>query len=548
MSATLMVIAIDIGTSYSSGFFSFKHDPTEIESVKEFPYEKVPSIVLFDKRKEFQSIGYEAVDHYKQLSDEEKRYWYYFKDFHKLSNEHKPTELEITESNGKRLETYTVYGSIIKYFTDAMFTKLRNADLISSNSDIYVVLIIPPVFARSHKSMLQKAFSYAGFNKNYSFVNESKAILSYWEHMWSDEQTLPKNVDLNNEIGFLLVNLKGSTALVSANSTKDGIQRRLAYVAGGGWGGQAVHEELKQFIIKIVGAPVFLRYIESYKGSTFDFKKYVANIFNRFGKGSEIKFRLPLCDLYETEFNESLKTAVKDSLFSNEVTVAGEFLCIKPKVFNGFFKNTLEAIVSNIKDILSDKSTTKIKVIVMVGYFSRIQLVQDTVKSAFPDCRVLVPSEPEFTLVKGATLTGHIGKIPSAHPKARSIVPQNTICAVVQHINDEREFPEFVKEIKKVLIEKGSHIQEGDKQEYNFTMDDICDMEHIDIFIFASPKAETCESASLNNDDVKIIRKERMNFNGAHTMNIKIYVTIYGIRWNISDDGGRVAIGFEKIE
>jgi hypothetical protein len=50
----------------------------------------------------------------------------------------------------------------------------------------------------------------AGFNKNYSFVNEPEAILSYWEHMWSDEQSLPKNVDLNNENGFLLVNLKGT--------------------------------------------------------------------------------------------------------------------------------------------------------------------------------------------------------------------------------------------------------------------------------------------------------------------------------------------------
>jgi hypothetical protein len=84
-----MVIAIDIGTSYSSGFFSFVYEPKVIKPIIEFPYEKVPTTVLFDKRKEFHSFGYEAVDHYKQLSDEEKRYWYYFKEFHKISNEHK---------------------------------------------------------------------------------------------------------------------------------------------------------------------------------------------------------------------------------------------------------------------------------------------------------------------------------------------------------------------------------------------------------------------------------------------------------------------------
>ncbi|XP_060607432.1 uncharacterized protein LOC132759641 [Ruditapes philippinarum] len=369
--------------------------------------------------------------------------------------------------------------------------------------------------------------------------------------MWSDEESLPKNVDLNNENGFLLVNLKGSSALISANSTKDGIQRRLAYVAGGGWGGQAVHEELKQFIIKIVGAPVFLKYIES-EGDLFDFERYVESAFKRFDENDKMNFRLSLNDLCEQEYNEDFKTVIKESPFSHGVRVISNtgIIKIEPKILNGFFKKTLEAIVSNIKDILSDKSTKEIKVIVMVGYFSRIKLVQDTVKRAFPSYQVLVPSDPEFTLVKGATLTGHYGKIPSPNPKVRSIVSQYTISAVVQHINDEREFPEHVKEKMKVLIVKGSHVQEGDKQEYNFTMDDMCDMEHIDICIFASPKAETYESASLHNDGVKIIRKERMNFNGAHTMNVNISLVFvpFGLKWIISDECRKVANGIENLD
>jgi hypothetical protein len=75
-------------------------------------------------------------------------------------------------------------------------------------------------------------------------------------------------------------------------------------------------------------------------------------------------------------------------------------------------------------------------------------------------------------------------------------------------------------------------------------------MEHIDIFIFASPKAETYESASLHNDGVKIVRKERMNFNGAHTMNINISLVFVpcGVEWIISDEGGIVAIGIENLD
>jgi hypothetical protein len=234
-----------------------------------------------------------------------------------------------------------------------------------------------------------------------------------------------------------------------------------------------------------VGAPVFLRYIES-EGDLFNFERYVETAFKRFDENDKLNFRLSLNDLCEQEYNEDFETFIKESPFSHGVRVTSNpgIISIEPNVMNGFFKKTLEAIVSNINDILSDKRTKEIKVIVMVGYFSRIKLVQDTVKCAFLDCQVLVPSDPELTLVKGAILTGHYGKIPLPHPKVRSSVFQHTICAVVQHINDEREFPEYVKEKRKVLIEKGSYVQEGHKQEYNFTMDDMCDMEHIDIFIF----------------------------------------------------------------
>ncbi|XP_060590881.1 uncharacterized protein LOC132745890 [Ruditapes philippinarum] len=204
---------------------------------------------------------------------------------------------------------------------------------------MHAMLTVSPVFSRSNKSMLQKAFSYAGFNKNYSFVNEQEAILSYWKYMWSGKQSLPNNVDLNNENGFLLVNLKGSTALISANSTKDGILHRLAYVAGGGWGGQAVHEELKQFIIKIVGAPVFLRYIEQ-AGGLFDFERYVESAFNYFDKNNEMNFRLSLNHLCQQEYNEDFKTAVKESPFSHGVSVRSNtgIISIKRDVVNSFLR------------------------------------------------------------------------------------------------------------------------------------------------------------------------------------------------------------------
>jgi len=85
----LVVTAIDFGTTYSGYAFSFKHDPTKVQtnqgwnagSERLISY-KTPTCVLVNPQKKFDSFGYDAENKYVSLVDEEKHEgWMLFRRF-----------------------------------------------------------------------------------------------------------------------------------------------------------------------------------------------------------------------------------------------------------------------------------------------------------------------------------------------------------------------------------------------------------------------------------------------------------------------------------
>ena len=93
-SATLLVAAIDFGTTYSGYAYSLRHDykrdPLIIHtnvwtSSSATVSLKTPSAVLFKPDKSFASFGFEAEDRYIELTQtKEHKSWYYFSKFKML--------------------------------------------------------------------------------------------------------------------------------------------------------------------------------------------------------------------------------------------------------------------------------------------------------------------------------------------------------------------------------------------------------------------------------------------------------------------------------
>jgi hypothetical protein len=88
---TLLVAAIDFGTSYSGYAFSFRsefeRDPLHISlhlstGGGRLVSHKKPTVLLLSPDKKFHSFGFEAENHFAKLAEKEEHgKWYYFKNF-----------------------------------------------------------------------------------------------------------------------------------------------------------------------------------------------------------------------------------------------------------------------------------------------------------------------------------------------------------------------------------------------------------------------------------------------------------------------------------
>ena len=101
--SSILVAAIDLGTTLSGYAFSFLHEyyetPLNISAIKwnsrmgPLTTEKTSTCVLFDKDRKFHSFGYEAEDKYSSLASDNKHHdWYYFRRFKMMLYDRKVQE------------------------------------------------------------------------------------------------------------------------------------------------------------------------------------------------------------------------------------------------------------------------------------------------------------------------------------------------------------------------------------------------------------------------------------------------------------------------
>lgn len=92
MSRSLFVVAIDIGTTFSScafsGLYEYNKDPLKVSGIRWKPgYDNIKDTrtqtsILFDSEENLDSFGYEAEKRYFELTEDENQHdWHYFPRF-----------------------------------------------------------------------------------------------------------------------------------------------------------------------------------------------------------------------------------------------------------------------------------------------------------------------------------------------------------------------------------------------------------------------------------------------------------------------------------
>ncbi|KAL3879869.1 hypothetical protein ACJMK2_032146 [Sinanodonta woodiana] len=172
-----------------------------------------------------------------------------------------------------------------------------------------------------------------------------------------------------------------------------------------------VDEAYRQFLINLVGNPIFHRFQveckEDYLDIFRDFEIKKRDIAP--DNDNKVTIRIPssLKEIFEDESGKDLRKAIMQTKYSNEVSLTGDKLRINASVMKSLFSNAIQSTVSHVKELMKDKIVRSISSILMVGGFSESKMLQHAIRTSFPNVRIIIPYEAGLVILKGAVVFGH---------------------------------------------------------------------------------------------------------------------------------------------
>ncbi|XP_053399657.1 heat shock 70 kDa protein 12A-like [Mercenaria mercenaria] len=425
---SLLVAAIDFGTTYSGWAFSFKHeferDATKVSAKNwsggQLVSLKGPTCALIKSDKQtLDSFGYEAESKYADLAtDGEHEPWYFFKRFKmKLFGQGFGRNLMLEDASGKKLLAKTVFSLCIKYLKDDLI-KLSESRIAGGglrDEDIHWVLTVPAIWNDAAKQFMREAAQEAGILEDkLTIALEPEAASLYCRHLpvekcGSDKTSLSK---FGPGKRYLVLDAGGGTVDITVHEVMSGGNlKELDKASGGAWGGVQVDDAFFQFLSEIAGSLVMTKFkdmhMEDYIDLFRDFEVKKREIGPK--KDTKVTFRMPtaLADLVKDMRNETLQETIKKTKYSNQVKLVGDKLRVDPAVVKGFFKPSVNSIVKHVKGLLRESTNSGVEAVLMVGGFSESPMLQETVRNHFPGLRIIIPDEAGLAVLKGAVIFGH---------------------------------------------------------------------------------------------------------------------------------------------
>ncbi|CAC5405225.1 unnamed protein product [Mytilus coruscus] len=434
---TIIVAAIDFGTTYSGWAFSFRdryqNDPLDIQthsgwkSGDGLTTPKVPTCILFDKDGHFCSFGYEAERMYAELLEEDSADgWKFFSRFKMclfrdddgLAQCHSALRIEsrrilnrfkLKDVNGNKMLALTVFSESLKFLKNN-FMKLLEMRIPSVPMHyISWVLTVPAIWTDKAKEFMRLAALEAGIpGARLSLAYEPEAAALFCKKF--NCQTKGPNIQSAFDAGesFLVLDCGGGTVdITTYQITENGKMREVHHPTGGPWGGMMVDGAFLEFMEGIFGTSVWLHFvrnnIEDYLELKWHFeaKKRTVGEQNK-RKDEKIKIPQSLFDIYE-EINHKKFDNVggvvraKDKIkFSTEIMVK-------------LFDETTSIIADHLYKLLKYPALSNIRTVLMVGGFSDCILLCDKVKKYLSDMpiSVICPDDAVLSVVKGAVIFGN---------------------------------------------------------------------------------------------------------------------------------------------
>ncbi|XP_069101466.1 heat shock 70 kDa protein 12A-like isoform X2 [Argopecten irradians] len=381
---TVLVVAIDFGTTYSGYAFSFTSNKSDVKThlwqtgIGQERSTKAPTSILFDQWKRFQAFGYEAETTYTSLSDEQQSQFYFFKRFKMTLFQNKDLNqwTKMKDVSGKEMSAVDVFAAGIKYLRDHFYSILSSRVL--RTKDTKWVLTVPAIWNEAAKQFMRQAAVQAGISSDcLTLALEPEAAALYCK----------TNVPL------------GGTVDVTVHKVRQaGKLQEVIPPSGGQWGGVKVDDAFQAFLLKVFGLAAIR---EMSKSKILQLERefeIVKRSFGRKATTSATDIRIPYCLVRHLDPSKASRHSVR---------IRGDKLNVPFHVIEEFFKGPVRKIVAHVMELMDKPEVISVSDIYLVGGFSESQVLQSDMKQTFPSIRVHTPREANSAVIKGAVSFGH---------------------------------------------------------------------------------------------------------------------------------------------
>ncbi|WAQ99923.1 HS12A-like protein [Mya arenaria] len=373
--SALYCAAIDIGTKYTGYAFSSRDNHKKVLTMtSDMGSPKVPTVVLFDQNKKFNSFGYEAESKYKELlSQDNHREWYLFKEFKmtlfqtKELKENTPVK-DFQER--KQMPAIDIFSNAIRFIKDKLLEDLKKKGSGIRDRDIHWVLTVPAIWNDAAKQFMRNA--------------ATKVTLTDFQ--------------------------AGGTADMTCQQVVDGGLKELKRPNGGNLGGTNVDKSFIKLLVDIFGLTVVGAFRKKHLNEFWDMMMDFEFSKRKFdGTGQlTVKFPALLREIYEKqETNNSIDYALKRAERTEDIQIKRDKMHISKEKGQQIFDETIDRIIEETQILLKAlEMLGNVDYIVLVGGFSESKYFQTKMKEKFGD-KVVAPAEPRTAVMRGAVLCGH---------------------------------------------------------------------------------------------------------------------------------------------
>ncbi|XP_053378111.1 heat shock 70 kDa protein 12A-like [Mercenaria mercenaria] len=242
---------------------------------------------------------------------------------------------------------------------------------------------------------------------------------------------------------------------------------------GGAWGGVRVNEKILELIRDMTGQEVMSEFSSNHCNEEYHLRMEIETSKRKVDSPAKLgeenaeeqKFYIRMPQALQRIWRSKCK-AYKEVLSANDVKFEAGELYFKSDKIREYFKDTIDGILTTLRDALESSSSIKPGAMIVVGGFAESNYVIESLRESLEDkmIPVLKPDFPEKSVLNGAVLFGQNDEI----IKSR-IVPHTYGIAMTMefnsrlHSNEEKYVESDGKEMANNVFRK--HVTVGDSVE-----------------------------------------------------------------------------------